>query len=1199
MIPEGQGSIHRAETGNGIGIGSGATEAEAELAQALDAYLSAVEAGQPVDPEDWIAQHPAIADRLRACLKGLHLVEAAAEAFATAEEAATTTPKVLADDGSGFGSGADSPGKEGLRLGDFQIVRELGRGGMGVVYEAEQRSLGRRVALKVLPFAAAIDPRQIARFRVEAQAASHLRHPHIVPVHSVGCERGVHYYAMQLVDGSTLAELIAALRCDRDHDGDDDRDRDRAGARPDAAPTESLGSTPVPGVALPAAALVPPPELAGWTRWKGTFGSGSTRFRSFCCEVARLGLQAALALDHAHQQGVLHRDIKPSNLIVDARGHLWVTDFGLARFQGEGSLTATGDLLGTLRYMSPEQALANRAVVDQRTDVYSLGATLYELLTLQPVFEGTDRQELLRRIAQEEPRRPRALNPAIPADLETIVLKALAKEPQSRYATAGELADDLGRYHEDRPILARRPGPLERSARWARRHVAIVLTALPLLALLVLGLTAGIVLVLAKQAEIRRQQDEVERSRAATRRQRDEARRAVNDMYTQVAEEWLDRQPSLQPLQRDFLKKALAYYQAFALESDPDPAVRAEAGAAALHVGEIQRKLGRHAESERAYHQAITVLETIMEKGSGTFLAEAGPARAPTSSRIKTAPAPFFTAHSAQILDSLSRSYGGLGELLLETGRSAEAQAALGRAVALTQALVEATPSSAAGRPALAAAFSRLGTLLQLAGRFSEAEHAYRKALELDKAIGEARRLSQAGTLANLAFVLDQTGRPGEAQQSYRRAAALYEPLVAGEPGVPLYRRELAGTLLNLGVLLFRQADPGRPDLAEAERSFRRALALYERLSADAPAVPQFRQELTLALMSLGNLLASTGRSDEAESLLRRAVANHQALAAELPDRPGDRGELALARFHLALLLAARGTCSEARRLLEQAIADQQEALRSFSSTSSSSSSSSTTNLGSRSNSGEAIGRQRLRRQREALAGVLVRCGAHAAAAGVVEDLIRDAQGDRQTASRAATYLTSCAALAGRDQSLAADRREAVARSYALRACDLLRQAAQPAPAGDRGDPAAPYHLAWFLTNCPVAELRDPAEALGISQAEIERTPRSWIAWATLGAAQYRANDWHEALASLERAASLNQGQLAFFDFFLAMTHHQLDHPDQALRCFDQADRWLQAMPWDESAHRLRTEAGELIRPPRAGRAAVPQESPEEAARPD
>ena len=209
MIPEGR------IPANGTGFAMDEGKDEDELAQVLDAYLAEVEAGRPVDPEEWVGRHPAIAGRLRACLKGLHMVEAAAEALdITPGPADFPDDDFDADTEPEPGAEADSSGRDsrGPRLGDFRVIRELGRGGMGVVYEAEQHSLGRRVALKVLPFAAAIDPRQIARFRVEAQAASHLNHPHIVPVYSVGCQRGVHYYAMQLIDGPTLAERIDELR---------------------------------------------------------------------------------------------------------------------------------------------------------------------------------------------------------------------------------------------------------------------------------------------------------------------------------------------------------------------------------------------------------------------------------------------------------------------------------------------------------------------------------------------------------------------------------------------------------------------------------------------------------------------------------------------------------------------------------------------------------------------------------------------------------------------------------------------------------------------------------------------------------------------------------------------------------------------------------------------------------------------------
>jgi tetratricopeptide (TPR) repeat protein len=230
---------------------------------------------------------------------------------------------------------------------------------------------------------------------------------------------------------------------------------------------------------------VPP---AGRTAASGS----STRNRQYVRAAARLALQAAEALDHAHTRGILHRDIKPANLLLDAEGRLWVTDFGLAQVRGDDRLTLSGDVLGTLRYMSPEQALGRRVVVDGRTDVYSLGVTLYELLTLRPAVDGRDRAEILRRIADGEPSPLRKVNPAVPADLETIVMKATAKDPAVRYATAQELADDLRNYLEDRPIRARRPSLAERARRWGRRHRTLAWSAATTALVAALMLAGGI-----------------------------------------------------------------------------------------------------------------------------------------------------------------------------------------------------------------------------------------------------------------------------------------------------------------------------------------------------------------------------------------------------------------------------------------------------------------------------------------------------------------------------------------------------------------------------------------------------------------------------------------------------------------------------------------------------------------------------------
>jgi serine/threonine protein kinase len=565
------------------------SERERRLNEVLLAFVEAAQAGRPPDRREVLAAHPDLRAELEEFFAGHDAVERLAEPLREAAREGlfpTEDPghdSVRGDEPSAPGpcSGAAGGAAAELgQLGDFRLLREVGRGGMGVVYEAEQISLRRRVALKVLPFAAAIDPRQLQRFRNEALAAAHLRHENVVPVYAVGCERGVHYYAMQFVEGQSLAALIGELRR---LGGASERQPHAAPPRPGAA-SETTGPYFRSGAAETPSAGADRDAAASLSRERS---SGSRRYYNW---VAGLGRQAALALEHAHQAGVIHRDVKPANLLLDPQGQLWVTDFGLAQVSSDAGLTVTGELLGTLRYASPEQALARPGLVDHRSDIYSLGATLYELLTLRPIFDGRDRHELLRQIANDEPLAPRSVDQAIPAELETVILKAIAKDPGDRYASARELADDLQRYLEDRPIRARRPSPLEKAIKWARRHKSVVASAVAALLLSVAGLSAATVLTARAYDRERRKAAEADESFR-------EARRAV-DQFAKIGEEELagNPNPQVQGLRRRLLEAALAYYQDFLDQRRDDPSTRADLqhsrDRAVTIIGELTTMMG-------------------------------------------------------------------------------------------------------------------------------------------------------------------------------------------------------------------------------------------------------------------------------------------------------------------------------------------------------------------------------------------------------------------------------------------------------------------------------------------------------------------------------------------------------------------------------------------------------------------------------
>ena len=439
-------------------------------------FLDRRQQGERPTIKEYCDRHPELANEIRELFEAIAMVE---------------DLKPASDDPDGTLGGVVAKVGAPLRqVGDYRILREVGRGGMGVVYEAEQESLGRRVALKILPRSAAGDARSLLRFEREAKAAARMHHTNIVPVFDVGEADNLVFYAMQLIQGQGLDLVIEDIKRLRNESiarslrGSNESQVQRSiaeslvqGSFVCEALDDSVAA-PLDETVEQESRLSPSASLPGQSEISVAENNRGIYYRS----VAKIGLDTASALSYAHARGIIHRDIKPSNLLLDTAGVVWVTDFGLAK-TSDSAMTHTGDLLGTLRYMSPERFKGH---CDVRADVYSLGLTLYELLVLQPAFQSSDRIELIEMMVNSELRRPRTIDSQIPRDLETIVLKACDKDPRRRYQSADELAEDLNLFINDEPIHARRVSPSERVMRWSRRNKALSGSLFALAASLVL-----------------------------------------------------------------------------------------------------------------------------------------------------------------------------------------------------------------------------------------------------------------------------------------------------------------------------------------------------------------------------------------------------------------------------------------------------------------------------------------------------------------------------------------------------------------------------------------------------------------------------------------------------------------------------------------------------------------------------------------
>ncbi len=727
-------------------------------------------------------------------------------------------------------------------LGDFRIVREIGRGGMGIVYEAEQKSLARRVALKVLPKHALLLEKDRQRFEREAQTAANLLHTHIVPVFGTGEHDGLHYYVMPLVQGRGLDEIIRGLR-----DG-----------------TDSANS--------------------GRDHW---------------ARAARIGVQAAEALDYAHRQGTLHRDVKPSNLLIDENDNVSVADFGLARAVDPGDVSRSGEVVGTPRYVAPEQ-LQGQAEI--RSDVYSLGLTLYELVMLQAAFEdSTGRLCDAAARVRPDPIRPRKVNPSIPRDLETIILKCLELKPERRYSDAAALGDDLRRFLEGRPIRARHVTWIERTARWCGRNPALAsVSAVAALLLVAIALTA-------LGGHLRTREAYAETTVALRRAEATSlvALEALDDIYLQLSPDriWIQSGVdahgeicvclglrtgggALSPAGRTamqlhateetatLLKGLLACYDRLAEQAGDTHQVQLQSAIACRRIGDIRQLLGQLAEAEQEYGRAVAKLTAIQQSATDT----------------------------PKVALELTRTYNGLGNVQSAKLDSNAAYTSHRSALAAIQEAgrVSDLPSECQYEAARTLYFLANKATFDLGNRRGEDEPRERTATGRPYSSQQCRETA-TGILENLVrnnpnlpdyqFLLALCLRPTATAAMSRadaanrqRAIRILEELKEAHPDVLDYRYELAATYAWIGVGFFPWQHPMAAPYAKS--SLGMALAESRWLMEHNPSIPQYASSTALVLAKLGEVCEQAGQHAEADSYYQQALETQESTLGRFPELP-------------------------------------------------------------------------------------------------------------------------------------------------------------------------------------------------------------------------------------------------------------------------------------------------------------------------
>jgi serine/threonine-protein kinase len=749
---------------------------------------------------------------------------------------------------------------DGLR---FRILRPHAQGGLGAVFVALDAELHREVALKQILDHHADDPISRQRFLLEAEITGGLEHLGVVPVYGLGSYGdGRPYYAMRFIQGDSLKRAI-----DRFH--------------ADELLTKDPGHRSL--------------ELRKLLR----------RFTDVCNAIA-----------YAHSRGVLHRDIKPGNVIVGKYGETLVVDWGLAKAVGRAdpgvapdertlvpssssglAETLPGSALGTPAYMSPEQAEGDLDRLGPRSGVYSLGATLYCLLTGRPPFLGDDVGMILRQVQQGEFPSPRALDPAIDRALEAVCLKAMATKPEDRYASPRALADDVERWMADEPVAARREPWAERARRWGRRNRTVVMTASAAVLVALVG-TAAVLAVqtnanrrlnkanldlsvanaalAAANAQVRQANADLTLANERVVARFDLALEAVKLFHGEVSEDLLFKEKQFDALRTKLLRGAAEFYRKLEglLKPQADRASRAALGRAYDALGEVTNQIGSKPEALAIHRQALAVRRALATEPGA----------------------------DATITGDVARSLRALGDLESLTGDTSAALSSYREALAICESLARAHPAVTQFQSDLASYHNQMGLRLSETGKPAEALAAYGKAQAINEALARANpdvtdfQFNLAKTHHNLGFLLSRIGKPAEALEAYAQSRAIFEALARAHPVVTRFQSTLAASYSDIGLLLFESGKP-----AEALEAHERARAIFQKLAEANPDVTQFQYRLAPSLAQIGKSQQAAGRAAEAADAFRKAVA----ILERLPmPKPADRYNLAC---HRALLSGVAG----------------------------------------------------------------------------------------------------------------------------------------------------------------------------------------------------------------------------------------------------------------------------------------------------